>query len=142
MRLEHFVAAQNEILYKNVLCELQNGAKTTCWMWFIFPQIQGLGQSDTSRQFAIDSIECANQYLAHPILGKRLLQCTELALKINKKTAIEIFGCPDWMKFRSSMTLFAYCTQSDSVFRRALDRYFGGEFDAKTIRIIDTMATR
>jgi len=129
--LNRFMKAQ-EAVFENVLTELGNGQKKSHWMWFIFPQIEGLGYSEISRYYSIKSMQEAREYLNHPILGPRLLKCTETVLALNGKTASEIFGSPDDMKFKSSMTLFACATESDSLFAQALDKYFDGERDKKT----------
>src|SRR5438045_4596801 len=107
--LNRFLSAQQPI-YAQVLQELRNGKKTTHWMWCILPQIEGLGSSSTAKFYSIKSIEEAKEYLAHPVLGKRLLECSETILQIEGKTADEIFGYPDDMKLRSSMTLFNFIT--------------------------------
>ncbi len=129
--LNRFVKAQ-EAVFESALAELGNGQKKSHWMWFIFPQIEGLGYSEISRYYSIKSMQEARQYLSHPILGPRLLKCTETVLALIGKTASEIFGSPDDMKFKSSMTLFACATESDSLFAQALDKYFDGERDKKT----------
>lgn len=109
-RLERFVEAQDPI-YNDVCSELRTGCKIGHWMWFIFPQIKGLGNSGTSRKFAISSLEEAEAYLKHPILGSRLRECAELVNLVEGRSVDEIFGYPDRLKFRSSMTLFAHATQ-------------------------------
>jgi uncharacterized protein (DUF1810 family) len=129
--LARFVSAQ-EPVFESALSELENGQKKSHWMWFIFPQIEGLGYSETSRYYSIKSIDEARQYLNHPILGPRLLKCAETVLAIGGRTASEIFGSPDDMKFKSSMTLFACVTVSDSLFARVIEKYFDGERDKKT----------
>jgi uncharacterized protein (DUF1810 family) len=131
--LERFVQAQAGV-YERVLAELAAGSKRGHWMWFIFPQIQGLGMSEISVRFAIDSLEEAKAYLAHPVLGPRLRQCVETMLGVHNKTAEEVFGYPDDMKFRSSMTLFAKASETGSVFEQALERYFDGKMDGATLR--------
>jgi len=103
-------------------------------MWFVFPQIEGLGHSSMARRFAISSIEEARAYLAHPVLGARLRECTQLVCNISGKTIHDIFGSPDDMKFRSSMTLFARAAEEGSVFDEALRKYFGGEPDDRTLQ--------
>lgn len=129
--LGRFVSAQATI-FESALAELGNGQKKSHWMWFIFPQIEGLGYSEISRFYSIKSMQEARQYLSHPILGPRLLKCAETVLALNGKTASEIFGSPDDLKFKSSMTLFACVTDSDPVFAHALEKYFDGERDKKT----------
>ena len=133
--LARFVSAQAAI-YDAVLAELSEGKKRTHWMWFIFPQIEGLGYSPTSQRYAIKNKAEARQYLAHPILGKRLLECAETILGIQGRSASQIFGSPDDLKLRSSMTLFASITAPESVFARVLDRYFQGRPDVKTLDIL------
>ena len=134
--LARFVSAQ-EPIYTNVLTELRSGRKRTHWMWFIFPQIDGLGYSSTSKYYAIKSKEEARQYLNHPILGKRLLECAELVLDIKGRSASEIFGSPDDLKLKSSMTLFTTVADPDSVFTRVLDKYFNGQPDSKTLTLLE-----
>lgn len=133
--LSRFLDAQQRV-YIGVLEELKAGRKKTHWMWFIFPQMDGLGRSPTAQRFSIRSIEEAKAYLAHPVLGSRLAECTSLVLAINGKSAREIFGDPDWMKFRSSMTLFANAEGGESVFSRALEQYFSGDADEATLRLL------
>ncbi|MEO6966068.1 MAG: DUF1810 domain-containing protein [Acidobacteriaceae bacterium] len=130
--LQRFVNAQNPVI-EQVRTELGSGRKTGHWMWFIFPQIKGLSLSETSRYFAISSREEAAAYLEHPILGRRLRECTELVSRIGVKSIDQIFDHPDDLKFRSSMTLFAKAAEDDEVFLRALKKYFGGELDASTL---------
>src|SRR4029077_9567111 len=134
--LERFPRAQDPV-YARVRSELAAGAKRSHWMWFIFPQLQGLGSSATARAFALGSLGEARAYLAHPLLGARLRECTELVNGLRDRTAEEIFAYPDHMKFHSSMTLFAHAATSEpdrSLFREALARYFGGEEDPLTVR--------
>lgn len=131
-RLQRFVDAQ-EPVYAQVCAELRAGRKTSHWMWFIFPQIAGLGSSPMARTFAIASLEEARAYLRHPVLGPRLEECCRLVNAIEGRTIGEIFGYPDDLKFRSSMTLFAHAAEDNQVFREALDKYFGGEFDPLTL---------
>ena len=127
-----FTAAQ-EVVYGNVLFELRSGRKRTHWMWFIFPQIAGLGYSATSKHFAIRGREEARRYLSHPVLGARLRECAEAILAIEERSASEIFGSPDDVKLQSSMTLFAQVAEPASVFGRVLEKYFAGEQDAETL---------
>ena len=129
--LDRFVAAQDPV-FADVQDELRAGRKRTHWMWFVFPQIEGLGSSPTARRYAIASLEEAKAYLEHPILGPRLNDCTELVLQVDGRTARQIFGQPDDMKFRSSMTLFAGAG-TDPVYAGAIRKYFGGEFDPLTV---------
>ncbi len=139
-QLDRFIDAQERI-YDSVLEELRNGQKESHWMWFIFPQIDGLAHSTTSKYYAIKSIEEAQRYLDHPVLGKRLVVCTETVLKIERRSISQIFGYPDDMKFKSSMTLFAYVTDWNptSVFVRVLDKYFSGERDGRTLEIFKSL---
>jgi len=131
--LERFVLAQNPV-YKEVCAELRGGGKESHWMWFIFPQMEGLGSSPTSREFAIKSIGEAEAYLNHPILGPRLRECTQLVMAIPSGIRIrEIFGYPDYLKFHSCMTLFAQVAEDKQTFKDALERHFNGELDAYTL---------
>jgi uncharacterized protein (DUF1810 family) len=130
--LDRFAQAQEPVL-EQVLAELRAGRKTTHWMWFVFPQIRGLGQSPTAQRFAIASRAEAEAYLRHPVLGPRLRDCTRLVNVVEGRSIEEIFGYPDHLKFRSSMTLFAHVTSDNQVFLDALDKYFGGEPDPLTL---------
>ena len=130
--LERFVQAQQAV-YQQVTEELHGGYKRSHWMWFIFPQIEGLGRSETARYYAISSKEEAAAFLAHPVLGPRLEECTRLVLDIDGKSLDDIFGAPDDMKFRSCMTLFASVAGADSVFRECLRKYCGDQPDAQTL---------
>lgn len=138
--LARFVAAQQSV-YEDALAELREGYKVTHWMWFIFPQIDGLGQSSMSRYYSIKNEQEARQYLAHPVLGPRLLECAEAVLAIEGESALDIFGSPDDMKLRSSMTLFACLSRSRSVFTRVLDKYFEGRPDRMTLRLLGKRST-
>jgi uncharacterized protein (DUF1810 family) len=129
--LERFVSAQ-EHDYEDVLDELRAGNKTSHWIWFIFPQIAGLGRSSTSRFFAISSIDEARAYLAHPILGPRLRECASLVLAAAPRSAAEIFGSLDAIKLRSSMTLFGRAAPAEPLFRDVIDRFFDGVPDPAT----------
>lgn len=131
-RLQRFVEAQERVI-DDVRCELQAGRKRTHWMWFVFPQIQGLGHSPMAERFAISSLREAEAYLAHPILGARLRECTQLVNNIEGRSISDIFGYPDDMKFRSSMTLFARAKADSKVFQEALRKYFDDEEDSATI---------
>jgi uncharacterized protein (DUF1810 family) len=135
--LERFVQAQ-EHSYDQAMSELRQGCKQSHWMWYVFPQFDGLGFSPTSRRYAIKSIAEAHAYLRHPILGPRLLASAEAALAVEGKAASEVFGSPDDMKLRSCATLFASVSPAGSVFHRLLDRYFGGTPDEATLRLIST----
>ena len=130
--LQRFVAAQNPI-YPQVCAELAAGAKASHWMWFVFPQLKGLGRSAIAQHYGIASKAQAQSYWRHPVLGPRLRQCAELVLAVPGKTALQILGSPDEMKFRSSMTLFAQVAPDEPVFQRALQKYFGGEADPATL---------
>jgi uncharacterized protein (DUF1810 family) len=134
--LERFVRAQDSD-YERALSEIRSGRKQSHWMWYVFPQFEGLGFSATSRRYAIKSIAEAEAYLAHPVLGARLIECAEAVLQIDGRSAIEIFGSPDDMKLRSSATLFAYFVPAASVFHRLLDKYYGGARDDATVRLLD-----
>jgi len=134
--LNRFVQAQ-EPDYDQALSEIRAGRKRSHWMWYVFPQFTGLGSSPTSMQYAIKSVQEAAAYLAHPVLGPRLLECAEAALRIEGRSALEIFGSPDDMKLRSSATLFASVSSEGSVFHRVIDKYFGGEKDARTIELLN-----
>jgi len=130
--LERFVQAQQPV-YKRVVSELQAGEKMSHWMWFIFPQIRGLGRSPVSIEFAISGREEALAYLQHPVLGPRLKECTHLVLLVVGRSALEIFGSPDDIKFKSCMTLFAKVSSADDIFERALQKYFNGVPDNLTL---------
>ena len=130
--LARFVAAQDPV-YDRVRAELRRGRKASHWMWFVFPQVAGLGSSPTARHFAISGPDEARAYLAHPVLGPRLTECAELAAAVPRGGAAEVFGPPDDLKLRSSMTLFAHVAPDDPVFAAVLDRYFDGEPDPQTL---------
>lgn len=136
-RLDRFLAAQAEV-YAQATRELRAGRKQTHWMWFVFPQLAGLGSSATARRYAIGSADEARAYLSHPVLGPRLGQCVQLLLALQGVGAQEVFGSPDDLKLRSCLTLFATVGGADSVFRRALERYFGGECDPRTVALLAT----
>jgi len=133
--LNRFMLAQAEI-YETVRAELKQGAKASHWMWFIFPQIKGLGHSAMSIHYAIDSEQEAKAYSAHPILGKRIRECTQIVLDTVGRTANQIFGNVDALKFRSSLTLFNYIEADETVFKLALAKYFNGLPDTKTLEIL------
>ena len=132
--LHRFLAAQAPT-YHRVLAELRAGRKSSHWIWFIFPQIIGLGRSGMAQQFAIGSLDEAKAYLQHPILGQRLRECTQLVLNVEGRSADEIFGYPDNLKFRSCMTLFLTAATDSSLFKAALLKYFGGQPDQLTLDI-------
>ena len=129
--LQRFVEAQDAV-YVGVVAELSAGSKQSHWMWFIFPQIAGLGTSPMAAKYAVSSLEEAKAYLAHPVLSARLEECAELALVVEGRTAREIFGTIDEMKFRSSMTLFAEAAPEGSIFEQCLEKYFKGAPDPAT----------
>jgi uncharacterized protein (DUF1810 family) len=130
--LQRFVDAQNPV-FDEVRAELGAGRKRSHWMWFVFPQIAGLGLSPMAARYAISSRAEAAAYLGHPILGPRLRECARLATAIEGRTADDIFGYPDNLKFRSSMTLFAHATPDNGVFTEAIAKYFAGSFDPQTL---------
>ena len=131
MDLDRFVEAQ-EGVHERALAEIRAGRKQTHWMWFVFPQVRGLGSSPMALRYAIGSLDEARAYLAHPVLGPRLLACAEAALAVTDRTAHDIFGPPDDVKLRSSATLFKRAGGPD-VFARLLDRFFAGERDPATL---------
>jgi uncharacterized protein (DUF1810 family) len=133
--LHRFIEAQNGI-YEKALAELKAGRKRSHWMWFIFPQIAGLGTSSMAEKYAIRSAEEASSYLADPILGSRLLRCVEAILSIDARSAHDIMGSPDDLKLRSSMTLFAAVSDHGSPFHKAIDHFYDGKFDERTISLL------
>lgn len=133
--LQRFVDAQDPI-YDEVCLELREGYKRSHWMWFIFPQIKGLGHSPLAKEFAISRLQEAEAFLWHLILGPRLRECSRLVTQLEGRSIEQIFGSPDDLKFRSSMTLFAHATPDNKVFMDALQKYFDGEFDSSTIERI------
>jgi uncharacterized protein (DUF1810 family) len=135
--LGRFVQAQ-EGVYERALAEVRGGRKRSHWMWYVFPQLDGLGSSPTAKRYAIRSAAEAEAYLAHPVLGPRLAACAEAALGVQGRSAAEVFGSPDDLKLRSCATLFACVSPAGSVFHRLLDRYFRGERDATTLRLLGT----
>lgn len=134
--LERFVKAQEDV-YATVLAQLKAGRKTTHWIWFIFPQIAGLGFSSTAQFYAISSKAEAEAYLGHPVLGKRLDECVRLMLAQDRKTAHDILGSPDDLKFCSCLTLFDAISPEGSVFEEALERFYNGRPDPKTLALLD-----
>lgn len=130
--LARFVEAQAPV-YQQVTSELRAGRKTSHWMWFIFPQIHGLGRSSTAIEYAISGRDEARAYLEHPVLGLRLKECTGLLLEVEGSATAQILGSPDDMKFRSCMTLFAEVSPDDDIFTRALEKYFDGVPDRMTL---------
>ncbi len=133
--LERFVNAQ-ETTFEQVCAELRAGRKKTHWMWFMFPQLKGLGHSEMARKFAVSSRQEAEAYLEHAILGPRLRKCTQLVIEVEGRSVEQIFGYPDDLKFRSSMTLFANATAENQVFNDALQKYFDGEPDSLTVELL------
>ena len=133
--LERFVEAQRSV-YEQACAELRRGRKTGHWMWFIFPQIAGLGMSAMSQRYAIRSLDEARAYLKHSTLGPRLREICGIVNGIEGRTAEEIFGWPDDMKLRSSMTLFAHATEENAEFVEVIRKYFGGEWDQRTVELI------
>jgi uncharacterized protein (DUF1810 family) len=133
--LRRFMRAQEDA-YDGVLAELKGGQKRSHWMWYIFPQIDGLGHSATAKHFAITGPEEARQYLKHPVLGARLVECADVVLSIEGRSISETFGYPDNLKLKSSMTLFESVAEPGSVFARVLDKCFHGERDVMTVRLL------
>lgn len=133
--LERFVAAQDGI-YQQVVKELSAGRKHTHWMWFIFPQLAGLGASAMAQRYAISGLDEARAYLAHPLLGARLRECSALVLAVQGRTVHGIFGSPDNMKFHSSLTLFAQAAPDEALFQSCLDKYFGAVPDQATLDLL------
>lgn len=137
--LSRFLKAQ-ERDYAQALREIQSGRKRSHWMWYIFPQIQGLGFSSTAQFYAIENLQEAKDYLAHPVLGARLKEISSALLQLDGLTASEIFGYPDDLKLRSSMTLFRLADLDCEIFQAVLDKYYDGEADNKTIRIVQELS--
>ena len=133
--LQRFLDAQKND-YQNALSEIRNGRKRSHWMWYIFPQIQGLGFSETSRYYAIKDINEAEEFLKHPVLGSRLIEICRALINLPVNDPYQIFGNPDDMKLRSSITLFAAVQGADPVFEKVLDKYFDGKKDERTLQIL------
>ncbi|GEP51155.1 hypothetical protein FNO01nite_18270 [Flavobacterium noncentrifugens] len=133
--LQRFLDAQNQT-YLKALSEIRFGRKLTHWMWFVFPQLKGLGHSDTALFYSISDLKEATAFLSHPVLGKHLIEISQAVLNIKEKSANEIFGNPDDLKLRSCMTLFANVLNADVVFQQVLDHYFGGKQDEQTLRLL------
>lgn len=133
--LNRFTKAQ-ESVYSIVLSELKNGLKRTHWMWFIFPQLDGLGHSTTTKLYALKNLEEASEYLNHPVLGARLLECSEIVLGVKDRQVADVFGYPDDLKLKSSMTLFSCVEKSGSVFDAVLDQHFHGQRDTRTLELL------
>jgi len=139
IELEKFIAAQ-ERDYATALNEISSGRKQSHWMWYIFPQIQGLGFSDIAKHYAICDLKQAADYLAHPVLGTRLIEISRKLLTHKELSAKDIFGSPDDLKLRSCMSLFAAVLDAPSIFQQVLDQFFSGEKDSKTQRILELQA--
>ena len=137
--LQRFVDAQRTE-YEHAIAELRAGKKQGHWMWFIFPQIEGLGVSTMSQRYAISSLEEARAYLSHPLLGSRLVECAEALTRPLGKSAREVMGCVDSNKLRSSMTLFGVADPTQLVFQRVLETYFDGKEDARTAELLEAQA--
>lgn len=135
MELKRFLDAQNQV-YLKALSEIKNGRKTSHWMWFVFPQLRGLGSSAISEEYGISSLSEAISYLAHPVLGKHLIEISETLLQLDGFTAEEIFGYPDYLKLRSCMTLFAMVSDTENIFDEVLKKYFDGVADERTVSAI------
>ncbi|WP_324676923.1 DUF1810 domain-containing protein [Hymenobacter sp. GOD-10R] len=133
--MRRFLDAQ-QADYQTALSEIKNGRKRSHWMWYIFPQIQGLGFSETSKYYAIKDAAEAEEYLAHPVLGSRLVEISSELLKQPGNDAYRIFGSPDDMKLKSSMTLFAALPDTNPVFQQVLDKFYGGAKDSKTLQLL------
>lgn len=139
--LDRFVAAQDAGgSYLHAIAELRNGRKTSHWMWYVFPQLAGLGQSPTSKFYAISSVDEASAYLSHPVLGPRLRECAEILTGLSGRTAEQILGGIDATKLRSAMTLFRHADPNETVFGQVLDQYFGGVSDPATERLLSQAA--
>jgi len=136
--LDRFLTAQDP-LYARALAELRDGRKRSHWMWFLFPQILGLGMSEMSRRYAIRDLEEARAYLAHPVLGPRLRDCVAAVLLHPERTARQIFGTPDDMKFRSCLTLFAAAAPEEPMFRQALQTFYNAQPDPETLRLLEQL---
>ena len=133
--LDRFLDAQRGD-YATALAEVRRGRKTSHWMWYIFPQIAGLGQSSTARYYSIRDLEEAREYYAHPVLGQRLREISGALLELRGSDPVAVFGGIDSMKLKSSMTLFAVAAPDDPLFQQVLDKYYGGEQDVLTLRIL------
>lgn len=136
--LQRFVSAQ-ECQYNDAISELKSGRKLTHWIWFVFPQLEGLGRSPTAQHYAIRSLAEARAYLDHPLLGARLKECTSAVLNVEGRTAHEIFGHPDDLKFHTCMTLFAAISGQESIFEKAIEKYYNGTSDQATLDLLKAM---
>ena len=134
--LARFVLAQDGT-FDMALSEVKNGHKSSHWMWYVFPQLRGLGRSSTAQQYGITGSDEAYAYLTHDVLGPRLISICEAALSVEGKSATEIFGKPDDMKLRSCATLFAHVSNANSVFHKIIDKYFDGKVDRRTVQLLD-----
>lgn len=139
--LDRFVLAQ-DATYARVTTELRRGRKTSHWMWFVFPQIAGLGTSDMSRRYALRSLDEAGAYLAHPLLGARYRECVKILQDLSETSAEAVFGPVDAAKLRSSLTLFAHAAPSEAIFQVALQRWFRGDADERTIALLDKTGSK
>ena len=138
--LERFIEAQNNKMYgsyESALNEIKNGMKCTHWIWYIFPQLKGLGFSRNANFYGIDDIDEAERYLEHPVLGARLREIAQALLNLNENDPLKVMGRPDDMKLKSCMTLFAQISENNSVFHQVLDKFFNGTKDEKTIRMLE-----
>ena len=131
-----FIDAQRND-FDSALAEIENGRKQGHWMWYIFPQLKGLGRSSMSMEYAIDNLDQADKYLRHPVLGPRLIQISKAMLSIEGRSAYQILGSPDDLKLRSCMTLFNLIPGTDPIFQSVLDKYFGGEADPRTMELVN-----
>ncbi|MDQ0639957.1 uncharacterized protein (DUF1810 family) [Pedobacter sp. W3I1] len=135
-KINRFLTAQNQA-YLKALEEIRAGKKVSHWMWYIFPQLKGLGKSEISEYYALEGIHDATDYLKHPVLGRHLVEISNAVLSLTGRSAHEIFGSPDDMKLRSCMTLFARAKDADQVFKKVLDKYFDGQFDSLTLELLE-----
>ena len=134
-KINRFLTAQNQA-YLKALEEIRAGKKVGHWIWYIFPQLKGLGKSEVSEHYALEGINDATDYLNHPVLGRHLVEISNAVLSLTGRSAHEIFGSPDDMKLRSCMTLFAEIKNTDPVFKQVLDKYFDGQFDRLTLELL------
>lgn len=139
--LTRFLDAQNQ-LYLKALSEIQNGKKQSHWMWYIFPQLVGLGHSEMSQRYALNDLDHAQAYLDHPVLGRHLVEISSELLQLEDRTAHQIFGSPDDLKLRSCMTLFSLLENSHPVFRQVLDRYYAGKPDVATLEALSRVVSK
>ena len=133
--LSRFLKAQDNT-YDDALKEIKNGRKRSHWMWYVFPQIRGLGFTDTSKYYAIRDLKEAQEYLEHPILGSRLIEISKALLELNTRDALAVFGSPDEMKLKSSMTLFSLVPKADPIFNEIINAFFAGEKDESTLQLV------